>query len=189
HSYAEPGWMDDTALAEGFRTDHLGRAPAQVDEAQLRHWQREAITRASAAELQEWLGPRLGAIAGPAREVFLATVRGNLLLPGDVTPLVAVVTQPDVALSDEARAQVAEAGAEFFARAAELFVTLGSDFKAWARAVGETTGRKGAKLFMPLRAALTGATHGPELAPLVALMGPGHALHRLEGARDAAVRG
>ncbi len=32
------------------------------------------------------------------------------------------------------------------------------------------TGRKGAAFFMPLRAALTGRLHGPELAPLLAAM-------------------
>jgi glutamyl-tRNA synthetase len=32
------------------------------------------------------------------------------------------------------------------------------------------TGRNGKALFMPLRAALTGRLHGPELAPLLAAM-------------------
>ena len=31
----------------------------------------------------------------------------------------------------------------------------------------ERTGRKGAELFLPLRVALTGQAHGPELAPLL----------------------
>jgi glutamyl/glutaminyl-tRNA synthetase len=40
---------------------------------------------------------------------------------------------------------------------------------------------------MPLRAALTGSTHGPELAPLVALMGEERVAARLAtaGARAA----
>jgi glutamyl/glutaminyl-tRNA synthetase len=41
---------------------------------------------------------------------------------------------------------------------------------------------------MPLRSALTGATHGPELAPLVALMGSERAKHRLEHARALAAK-
>jgi glutamyl-tRNA synthetase len=44
----------------------------------------------------------------------------------------------------------------------------------------ERTGRKGADLFLPLRVALTGLTHGPELAPLLKLMHPGIARRRLE---------
>ena len=62
------------------------------------------------------------------------------------------------------------------------------EFQVDARAIAEATGRKGAKLFMPLRSALTGATHGPELAPLVGLMGTPRVLGRLESARLLAAR-
>jgi glutamyl-tRNA synthetase len=44
----------------------------------------------------------------------------------------------------------------------------------------ERTGRKGAALFMPLRVALTGTAHGPELAPLLKLIPPETARRRLE---------
>jgi glutamyl-tRNA synthetase len=39
---------------------------------------------------------------------------------------------------------------------------------------------------MPLRAALTGETHGPELAPFTALMGPERVAHRLASAQRRA---
>ncbi len=42
---------------------------------------------------------------------------------------------------------------------------------------------------MPLRSALTGATHGPELAPLVGLMGADRVVRRLERARTLAAAG
>ena len=41
------------------------------------------------------------------------------------------------------------------------------------------TGRKGKDLFMPLRRALTGLDHGPELAQLLPLIGREHVLERL----------
>ena len=44
----------------------------------------------------------------------------------------------------------------------------------------EKTGRKGKQLFMPLRQALTGMEHGPELADLLVLIGPEKARQRLE---------
>jgi glutamyl-tRNA synthetase len=44
----------------------------------------------------------------------------------------------------------------------------------------QRTGRKGAELFMPLRVALTGKTHGPELAPLLKIMPRQTALSRLQ---------
>jgi glutamyl-tRNA synthetase len=45
--------------------------------------------------------------------------------------------------------------------------------------VREATGRKGAALYMPLRVALTGREHGPELAPLLKAMPAGKARERL----------
>ncbi len=49
---------------------------------------------------------------------FVAVVKGNVLLPADVDELVAVVTADVVPFSDEAAAQIREAGAEFFVSAA-----------------------------------------------------------------------
>ena len=43
----------------------------------------------------------------------------------------------------------------------------------------DATGRKGRSLFMPLRLALTGLDHGPELAQLLPLIGRKKALERL----------
>lgn len=44
-------------------------------------------------------------------------------------------------------------------------------WKEWTDALKQATGRKGKQLFMPLRLALTGLEHGPELAKLLPLMG------------------
>jgi glutamyl-tRNA synthetase len=52
-------------------------------------------------------------------------------------------------------------------------------WKAWTDAVKSATGRKGKALFMPLRLALTGLDHGPELAQLLPLIGRERALERL----------
>jgi glutamyl/glutaminyl-tRNA synthetase len=92
------------------------------------------------------------------------------------------VAQDDVPFEAEATTQVADAGADFFRNAGRLFDVHANDFKAWTRAVADATARKGARLYMPLRSALTGATHGPELAPLVALMGAERVRRRLERA-------
>jgi glutamyl-tRNA synthetase len=142
---------------------------------------------ASDADIDAWLGSRIDAVGqGEARRAFVTAVKGNVLFPSDVDALVPVVTRDDVSLSAEAAAQIAEAGPDYFATAQRLFDAFHGDFKGWTRAIAEATGRKGARLFMPLRSALTGDTHGPELAPLVALMGTARALGRLAAARDRA---
>lgn len=56
----------------------------------------------------------------------------------------------------------------------------------WANAVKEKTGRKGKQLFMPLRQALTGMQHGPELAQLLLLIGEENTRKRLQSHKQAA---
>jgi len=56
---------------------------------------------------------------------------------------------------------------------------------AWTSALKESTGRKGRQLFMPLRQALTGMEHGPDMAGLLLLIGPEKAAERL-GMKQAA---
>ena len=56
-----------------------------------------------------------------------------------------------------------------------------STWKRWTDAVKAATGAKGRALFMPLRLALTGLDHGPELAGLLPLIGPDRARRRLAG--------
>ena len=52
----------------------------------------------------------------------------------------------------------------------------------WVNAVKTKTGRKGKELFMPLRCALTGQEHGPELKELLPLIGRQRVLERLKAA-------
>ena len=59
---------------------------------------------------------------------------------------------------------------------------LGPDaWSAWTKALAGATGRKGRALYHPLRLALTGREHGPELAKLLPLIGRERVLARLSG--------
>jgi glutamyl-tRNA synthetase len=51
----------------------------------------------------------------------------------------------------------------------------------WVERLKQATGRKGKALFQPLRLALTGQEHGPELAGLLPLLGRARVLERLQG--------
>ena len=187
HACGQDSWLAMDQLASHFDLSRTSHSAARFDEAQLRHWQREAVMQATDAEIEQWLGTHLDALPGDiGRGAFVAVVKGNVLLPADVDELVAVVADVAVPFSDEAAAQIGESGAEFFTSATGVLAANAADFKAWTRAIAEATGRKGAKLFMPLRSALTGATHGPELAPLFGLMGPERVTQRLEQARSLA---
>jgi glutamyl-tRNA synthetase len=189
HACGHDGWLETDEMPRYFDLARSSRSAAHFDEAQLRHWQREALMRATEAELLEWLGNRVAPLGeGARRAAFVTAVRGNLLFPADVEPLVRIVCDRDVVPDDMAAGEIAAAGREFFEQAAAVWQAHGADFKGWTRAVGAATGRKGAALFMPLRAALTGSTHGPELAPLTDLMGAERVGERIRaaGARAAA---
>jgi glutamyl-tRNA synthetase len=187
HACTAEGWLEADEMARHFDLARSSRSAAHFDEAQLRHWQREAVARASEAELTAWLGERLGSVGdAPRRMAFIAAVRGNLLFPADVEPLVAMVCEPEVTPDSDALRELGSVGRDFYAQALSAWRESAPDFKAWTRAVGAATGRKGAALFMPLRAALTGRTHGPELAPLVALMGVERVGERIAAAGERA---
>ena len=54
-------------------------------------------------------------------------------------------------------------------------------WKTWTTHLKEETGRKGKALFMPLRQALTGEDHGPEMKKLLPFIGYDKAVKRLSG--------
>lgn len=54
-------------------------------------------------------------------------------------------------------------------------------WSVWTAAVSAKTGAKGKALFRPLRLALTGQPHGPEMRKLLPLIGPERAAKRLAG--------
>ena len=55
----------------------------------------------------------------------------------------------------------------------------GDTWRVWTNAVKAATGRKGRGLFMPLRLALTGVDHGPELAALLPVIGHARTVQRI----------
>lgn len=74
--------------------------------------------------------------------------------------------------------------ADFIAKAAALLPSGDWDnttWKAWTTAVKEETGAKGRELFMPLRQAVTGLGHGPEMGTLLPLIGETRVRARLSG--------
>jgi glutamyl-tRNA synthetase len=173
HASDVDGWLPPAEMPAHFRPEHLGRAPARFDETQLVHWQKECLQRMSADEVRAWLG------SGETAE-FVDLVRHNVVLPADAAPWVAVVRGELPPLGVGEQRWIAAAGPEFFAAAAAAFDQSGSDLKVLTKILKDRTGRKGADLFMPLRVALTGQAHGPELAPLLRLMPAETALRRLK---------
>lgn len=172
HSVAHDVWLDNAACIDEFEPSRLGRAPARFDEIQLRHWQKESVLRLSADELQSWVDKQLPAeLNAEQRAAFCSIIRNNIETPDDIRVWLPVAFGAQIEFADDARAVIKEAGAGFFNQAAELLPTVGLELKVLSKALSFATARKGPALFMPLRAALTGHTHGPELGPLLPIIG------------------
>ncbi|PWC34536.1 glutamate--tRNA ligase [Azospirillum sp. TSO35-2] len=124
----------------------------------------------------ERVADRLAALGlSGADAVFWEAVRANLTRLEDARDWWAVTHAPVTPLVEDAG---------FLAQAAALLPDepwdLGT-WGAWTNAVKGATGRKGKELFLPLRRALTGRDHGPELKNLLPLIGRARAVRRLGG--------
>lgn len=172
HTGDHDGWLALEDMPAHFRPEHLGRASARFDETQLLHWQKESLARMSTREVGAWLG-------GDLDLKLVESVRHNVVLPADAGPWIAAVRGELPPLGEAELRVVREAGPAFFSAAVTALAEAGLDWKRLTTLVRERTGRKSAELYMPLRIALTGQTHGPELAPLLQMMNPATARQRL----------
>lgn len=159
------------ALAAEFHIAKLGRAPARFDVRELR-----SLNARTLRELTfEAVKARLDALGVTGDGAFWEAVRPNLEKLGDAAELWQMVEGPvapvieDSAFIDAARALLPEGP------------LTDESWDAWTGAVKAKTGAKGKALFMPLRLALTGRAHGPEMQRLLTLIGRERALRRLSG--------
>lgn len=161
---------DMQALVDGFDFAHFSRATPKFDPAHLMRINAQVLHATAFADVQERLPE------GVTEQLWLA-VRANVERLGDVK------AWRDIAAADIAPKIVAE-DADFLQQAAALLPAAPWDHDTWGqwtKAVKDATGRKGKGLFMPLRQALTGLDHGPELKAYLPLIAPERAVARLNG--------
>ena len=179
HHFVETHLMDLGALAQAFDPSHLGRAPARYDRSQLDYWQAQAVQQADETSLMPWLTPTLkGFVPEADMLAFAQAVRANIVFPHDARLWAEAVYADALPLSAEARTVLEAASSALFRVAVEA-LREDMDFKAFTQRVKQASGASGKGLFLPLRAALTGQTFGPEMPPLFSLIGYARARHRL----------
>lgn len=182
HYYTDPGFMDFETLAKNFNTDTLGTAPARFDAVQLLHWQKEAVARTEHEVLWEWMGSAVHQIVPEnQKDAFIETVRHNITFPADALRWAKNFFEEE-AHTTEAIEAIREAGSDFFLTALKLLDTTTTDFKALSQGLQQSLNVKGKALFQPLRAALTGEISGPEMAPVLPLLGIERIRSRLQHA-------
>ncbi|MFN7055907.1 glutamate--tRNA ligase [Hyphomonas sp.] len=161
-------------LCTEFSFSKIGRAPARFDETDL-----EALNAALVHSLPyEAVAERLAAIdPRAADEAFWLAVRENCARVNAAAEWAEIVF-------GETTPVVAEEDREFVAGAAAHLPEGGltsESWSAWTNALKAATGRKGRSLFMPLRKALTGLEHGPDMGALLPVIGRERVLARLGG--------
>jgi len=158
------------ALGQSFAFSKMGRSPARYDTADLDRLNAQALHSLTYAEAQ----PRLAALGVDLGEGFWEAVKPNLNKFADVADMAKIVTGPVTPVIEDAA---------FAAAALEVLpeVIDAGAWSAWTAAVKEKTGAKGKGLFMPLRLALTGQAHGPDMAAMAPLIGREAIVRRLKG--------
>ena len=165
---------DAAPLIATFDFARFGRAPARFDEGELAQVNARILHALPFADVADRLPAGMGEAAWEA-------VRPNLVTLADAADWWQVIEGPvavkpvggdeDATYLDQALA--ASAAIDW---ASDPWHALTSRLKA-------ETGRKGKALFLPLRRALTGRDHGPDMAALLPLIGRERALARLAAAR------
>ena len=161
-------FADMAPLIAAFDFARFGRAPARFDEAELAQLNARIIHQLPFAAVRDRLPAGMSEAAWDA-------IRPNLARIDEAADWWAVIEGPVVA-------ERAAEDAEFLARAAVLAETLDWATDPWhalTDALKAETGRKGKALFLPLRRALTGREHGPDMAALLPLIGRERAVGRL----------
>ncbi len=159
------------ALADNFDFAKLSRAPARFDERELIALNAKSLHERDFAQVQS----DLDSLDVGGGEDFWLAIRGNIEKIGDVRDWWNIVQGPiEPKIEDQS----------FCSQAADLLPEGDWDENTWGQwtsRVRQETGAKGKVLFMPLRQALTGLDHGPELRALLPLIGRKRALARLRG--------
>ena len=160
---------DREKLLETFDLSTFGRAPAKFDEAELERVNTAIVHQMPFSDVADRLPEGMD-------EAGWHAVQPNVSTVAEAQEWWRLVTGPvdAVDFSDEDRAYLAEA--------AQALEWGENPWGALTGKLKEATGRKGKALFLPLRQALTGMNHGPDMGELLPLIGESEARARLERA-------
>ncbi|HKY81985.1 MAG TPA: glutamate--tRNA ligase [Sphingobium sp.] len=161
--------IDPQPLVDSFDFGHFGRAPARFDEAELTALNQKIVHLLPYEAVDDRLP------AGMTGEAWDA-IRPNLENLSQVAHWWQIITGPFDA------PEPAPEDRDFLASAHALVADSPFDAEIWrtvTEALKAQTGRKGKALFLPLRRALTGLDHGPDMGQLLPLIGRDEALRRL----------
>ena len=151
-------------VAEGFDLSQFGAAPTKFDEQDLYPLTARYLHGRSFDDMAADI-VAIG-VPGDVAQRFWDVTRENITTRKDLAVWWDLFKNgADPVIDDEDRDFVAQAMAMLPEGPFD-----GDTWKSWTTAVKDATGRKGKGLFMPLRKALTGQSHGPDMSALLPLL-------------------
>ncbi|TVX95667.1 glutamate--tRNA ligase [Cohnella terricola] len=184
-------------LIEIFNENRLSKSPAVFDTAKLSWLNQHYLKQAEAERVIRLCIPHLqsaGRISSEPSErelewstALVTLFRDHLRFGAEIVAQSDLFFQESLAFDDEAKAVLAEetvpavlgAFLKEIEGAGEEGFSI-DNMKSLIKAVQTATGVKGKGLFMPIRVALTGQTHGPDLNGTIWLLGRDKVLKRLK---------
>jgi glutamyl-tRNA synthetase len=164
--------VDFSALIETMDFSIFSRAPVNYDFDELLRLNGKIIGNLTLAQAL----PHLAKVGcGDIPEAVWNTVRGNIIRINEALGWWKICTSSVQGVVNDPA---------FLSLAVEALPegdVNESTWGLWVNSLKESSGRKGKELFMPIRLALTGLEHGPELAPMLPFIGRDRILKRLNG--------
>ena len=172
-------------LADEFKVNCLSKSVVKFDKIQLIHWQKLAIHSLADKLLWHWMGEYVhNLVPKGLEELFISTVKPNIISPDDALYWAQIFFGNLDEFVKEDLQIIHIAGKQFYKGALESVNKFGSDYSKTREFLESTLDVKGKSLFLPLRMALTGKKHGPELAAIFELLGVDKILQRLTYAKE-----
>ncbi|AIQ20799.1 glutamate--tRNA ligase [Paenibacillus sp. FSL L8-0436] len=178
-----------------FTAERLSKSPAVFDTNKLAHLNNHYIKHADPKRIAALAIPHLQKAGRlPAQlndeqqtwaETLVALYQEQLTAASDIVGLSEMFFRSHVELETEAaqilaESQVSEVLSAFLAKVEGAEDFTASNMAVLIKEVQKETGHKGKALFMPIRVALTGQTHGRDLNVTIALLGRNRVIERLK---------
>jgi len=178
---------DHAALATHFDAEHVSTSSVRWSDQEMWRWHGRLLHELDNDCLMSMIRPFVPEVQVERLAAFAALIGKNIERASDAV-LFQRLLDVNAPLEAEAFPVVQQAGSEFYQHALDAW-QANPDWKSWTAAVKERTGCKGKALFMPLRVALSGALHGPEMSEVVAFLGSDEIITRIESARVMCLEG
>ncbi|ADH97638.1 glutamate--tRNA ligase [Salisediminibacterium selenitireducens] len=188
--------MTKNELIEAFSLDRVVKAPAVFDTKKL-SWMNNQYMKEADDDQVVWLAQPHLQKAGKLPEMMsdeqkqwaydlIVLHKEKMDCGADIVPLTELFFQDEIEYDEDAKAilgeeQVPEVLEAFLKNLDSLEEFEAAAIKKAMKDVQKSTGHKGKKLFMPIRVAVSGQQHGPDLPQMIALLGRTVVTTRLKG--------